>query len=155
MIDTVADGCRVDPGSYPPRPPTDPDLQNSRIRLLRRIGSLRGGRPSRTCRSIQLSYLMQFRRDGSEVQSPRHLSLHQFHAPATPSLLRVPLGSVPRTHRYYETLRLPAIHPGGLVDSPAGTVLALIASLPSSDSAPMTDQGFGLPAPLPASSGRR
>ena len=45
--------------------------------------------------------------------------------------------------------------PGGLVDSPAGTVLALLASLPSSDSAPMTDQGFGLLAPLPAHPGRR
>jgi len=38
--------CRVDPGGYPPGPPTDPDVQNSRIRLFRRMGSLRDGRSS-------------------------------------------------------------------------------------------------------------
>ena len=138
-------GCRVDPGGCPPGPPTDPDVRNSRIRLFRLMGSLRGGRPSRTCWPIQLSCLMQFRRDGSEVQSPRHLSLHQFHAPAPPSLLRVPLGSVPRPRRYYEALRLPAIHPGGLVDSPAGTVLALRVSLPPSASTAYDGPGFWSP----------
>ena len=40
------DGCRVDLGGCPPRPPTDPDVQNSRIRLLRRMDSLRDGRSS-------------------------------------------------------------------------------------------------------------
>jgi hypothetical protein len=95
------------------------------------MGSLRGGKPSRTYWSIQLSYPMQSRLDGSEVRRPLHLSLHRFHAPAPPSLLRVPLGSVPRTRRYYEALRLPAIHPGGLVDSPAGTVLELLWFAPA------------------------
>jgi len=57
---------------------------------------------------------MQSRLDGFEVRCPLHLSLHRFHAPAPPSLLRVPLGSVPRSRRYYEALRLPAIHPGEL-----------------------------------------
>jgi hypothetical protein len=93
----------------------------------------------------QLSYPMQSRLDGFEVRCPLHLSLHRFHVPAPPSLLRVPLGSVPRTHRYYETLRLPAIHPGGLVDSPAGTVLALLDSLPPSTSAPNGGPGFWFP----------
>jgi hypothetical protein len=32
---------RVDPGRYRPGPPTDPDMRNSRIRLLRLMGSLR------------------------------------------------------------------------------------------------------------------
>ena len=36
----------VDLGGCPPRPPTDPDVQNSRIRLLRRMDSLRNGRSS-------------------------------------------------------------------------------------------------------------
>jgi hypothetical protein len=90
----------------------------------------------------QLSYPMQSRLDGSEVRCPLHLSLHRFHAPAPPSLLRVPLGSVPRTHRYYGTLRLPAIHPGGLVDSPAGTVLALLLSLPPLASTTFDGPGF-------------
>jgi len=40
------EACRVDPGGYPPRSPTDPDVQNSRIRLLRHMGSLRDGRSS-------------------------------------------------------------------------------------------------------------
>ena len=44
---------RVDPGSCPPEPPTDPDVRNSRIRLLgeqicyglqQRAGSRAGGR---------------------------------------------------------------------------------------------------------------
>ena len=144
--------CRVDPGGYPPRPPTDPDVRNSRIRLFGHMVSLRGVRPSRTYWFSQLSCLMQFRRDGSEVQSPRHLSLHQVHAPAPPSLLRVPLGSVPRTHRYYETLRLPAIHPGELVDSPAGTVLALLVCSRRRPALPTTGLGFNHPAPLPVSS---
>jgi hypothetical protein len=30
----VTSSCRVDPGGYPPRSPTDPDVQISRIRLL-------------------------------------------------------------------------------------------------------------------------
>ena len=135
-------GCRVDPGGYPPGPPTDPDVRNSRIRLFRRMGSLRDGRPSRTCWSSQLSYPTQFRRDDSEVQSPHHLSLQRFHALAPPSLLRVPSGSVPRSHRYYEALRLPAIHPGGLVDLPAGTVPALFVSLPPSTSTAHGEPGF-------------
>jgi len=88
---------------------------------------------------------MQSRLDGSEVRCPLHLSLHRFHAPAPPSLLRVPLGSVPRTHRYYETLRLPAIHPGGLVDSPAGTALALLASLSPLASTTRDGPGFWSP----------
>ncbi|MFT5285310.1 MAG: hypothetical protein ACI8TQ_001472 [Planctomycetota bacterium] len=33
---------RVDLGRFQPRPPTDPDVRNSRIRLLRNMGSLRG-----------------------------------------------------------------------------------------------------------------
>ncbi len=38
--------CRVDLGGYPPGPPTDPDVQNSRIRLFRRMGLLRDDRSS-------------------------------------------------------------------------------------------------------------
>ena len=38
--------CRVDPGGCPPGPPTDPDVQNSRIRLFRRMGSLHDSRSS-------------------------------------------------------------------------------------------------------------
>ncbi len=112
------------------------------------MGSLRSVRPSRTYWFSQLSYLMQFCRDGSEVQSPRHLSLHRSHAPAAPpSLLRVPLGSVPRTHWYYEALRLPAIRPGGLVDSPVGTgPHSSLRSLPWRV-LPRKGQGFGLPVP--------
>ena len=46
---------------------------------------------------------MQFRLDGFEVQCPLHLSLHRIHAPAPPSLPRVPLGSVPRPRRYIDS----------------------------------------------------
>jgi len=42
----VPNRCRVDPGGCPPGPPTDPDVQNSRIRLFRRMGSLHDGRLS-------------------------------------------------------------------------------------------------------------
>ena len=98
---------------------------------------------------------MQFRRDDSEVQSPHHLSLQRFHALAPPSLPRVPVGSVPRSHRYYGTLRLPTIHPGGLVDSPAGTVLALLVSLPPSASTTHDGPGFWSPGSPTGSSGRR
>ena len=141
---------RVDPGGYPPGPPTDPDVQISRIRLFRRMGSLRGGRPPRTRWSSQLSYPMQFREDTTEVQSPRFLPLHRLHALAPPSLLRVPVGSVPRTRRYYRALRLPAIHPGGLVDSPAGTALTLFVSFPPTASATSDEPGFGQPGSRPA-----
>ena len=55
------------------------------------------------------------------------------------------MGSVPRSHRYYGTLRLPVIHPGGLVGSPAGTVLALLASLPPSTSAAHDGPGVWSP----------
>jgi hypothetical protein len=41
---TTPIGCRVGPGGCPPRPPTDPDVQVSRIRLFRSTGSLAGGR---------------------------------------------------------------------------------------------------------------
>ena len=59
---------------------------------------------------------------------------------------------VPRTHRYYEALRLPAIHPGGLVDSPAGTVLVLFLRSRRRPALPTTGLGFNHPAPLPVSS---
>ena len=99
---------------------------------------------------------MQFRLDGYEVQCPLPLSLHRFHDPAPPSLLRVPLGSVPRTHRYYEALRLPAIHPGRLVDSPTGTALAPLLSLPTSASTAHDRPGFWSPgSPTGFFSGRR
>jgi hypothetical protein len=62
------------------------------------------------------------------------------------------VGSVPRTPRYYGALRLPATHPGGLVDSPAGTVLALLVSLPPPASTTRDGPGFwspGFPNRLP------
>lgn len=31
---TFEEGCRVDPGGRPPKPPTDPDVQISRIRFF-------------------------------------------------------------------------------------------------------------------------
>jgi hypothetical protein len=52
------------------------------------------------------------------------------------------MGSVPRSHRYYGTLRLPAIHPGGLVDSPAGTVLVPLTLLPPSAGTAHDGPGF-------------
>ena len=55
------------------------------------------------------------------------------------------MGSVPRSPRYYGALRLPAIHPGGLVVSPAGTVLVLLASLPPPASTTHGGPGFCSP----------
>ncbi len=49
---------------------------------------------------------------------------------------------VPRPPRYYGALRPPAAHPGGLVDSPAGTALALLLSLPPPASATHGGPGF-------------
>jgi len=76
-------------------------------------------------------------------------------SPATPSLLRVPSSSVPRPPRYYESLRLPTIRPGRLVSSPSGTIPCSLLRSQHRQALPVMDQGFGLPAPLPAFSGWR
>jgi hypothetical protein len=76
-------------------------------------------------------------------------------SPATPSLHRVPSSSVPRLHRYYESLRLPTIRPGRLVSSPSGTIPCSLLRSQHRQALPVMDQGFGLPAPLPADSGWR
>ncbi len=55
------------------------------------------------------------------------------------------MDSVPRTHRYYGSLRLPVVHPEGLDDSPVGTVLALVISFSPSASTHNDEPGFCSP----------
>src|ERR1700730_2134920 len=60
-----------------------------------------------TTRGNQGGYPLSLRGHGAKAQSPCHVSLQRLHAPASPSLPRVPVVRVPLVHRYYETLRLP------------------------------------------------
>jgi hypothetical protein len=97
---------RVDRGSCPPRPPTDPDVRNSRIRLfgtwVRCEFSLA---PFTGLRPAPLSAAVAWIR--CRARCPRRISLPPFHVPVPPSLHRVRNGCVPLLRRYIEALRLP------------------------------------------------
>ena len=86
------------PWELPPRAPADPDLRNSRIRLV----------SERVCQP--LCYPLRFRVRVSAVRCPLPVSPQRFRSSAAPSLPRVRAVAVPLLHRYYEPLRRPAAH---------------------------------------------
>jgi hypothetical protein len=100
---------RVGPGSYLPRPPTEPDVQISRIRLLKvriRCGTTNRDAP------IPLSAEVSLRRLGDSIFPPSFPPAVPFLA--TPCPPQGPLGRVPLLLRYYEVLQLPLAHPTSL-----------------------------------------
>ena len=74
--------------------PTNPDLRNSRIRLVK------------SPIHLPLRYPWWLRLPTPEVPSPRPVSSPRVDDPAPPSLHRVQAKAVPLLHRYYEALRL-------------------------------------------------
>jgi len=123
--------CRVDPGGCPPGPPTDPDVQNSRIRLFRHMGLLRAGKPSKTL--------------------PRFSALAIF--PSIGSMPRRPLPSSGSLRVWFPGLIgtmgrsdfLPSIPGGSLTRPPVPSSRSLFRSR-RRRALPTTGQGFGLPA---------
>jgi hypothetical protein len=102
----AASESRVDRGSCPPRPPTDPDVRDSRIRLLGswlrcvpQLAPFAGRRPAPLSAEVALIQ--------RGARRPCRISLQPFHVPVPPSLHRVRSGCVPLLHRYYKALRLP------------------------------------------------
>ena len=69
-------------------------------------------RPARpVADSHALRYPWSFREQLIEVQCPRAVARPRPRDEAPPSLHRVPAARVPRLHRYYEALRVPAVRP--------------------------------------------
>jgi hypothetical protein len=60
-----------------------------------------------TTQGNQCGYPVSLRGHGAKVRGPCRVSLQRLHAPASPSLPRVPVVRVSPVRRYYETLRLP------------------------------------------------
>ena len=91
---------RVDPAGYPAGPPTDPDVQISRIRLLET--RLRCATHDIAHPTVVLSdgvALRCFRDSAIPTSFPPFGSVPRSSLPSTGSL-----GSVPRLQRYYEAL---------------------------------------------------
>jgi hypothetical protein len=84
LVNKCGSVCRVDPGGYPPRSPTDPDVRDYRIRLLGTADSLRT-----TCALGLLSERVALRcRKGSMSQTsfPHSVPLSRQPLPSTGSL---------------------------------------------------------------------
>ena len=145
----VPNVCQVGPGGCPPRPPTDPDVRDYRIRLLGTADSLRT-----TCALGLLSERVALRcRTGSvsPTSFPHSVPLPRRPLPSTGSLrARFPgfLGTMSRSDS-------PPSVPVGSFPRPAVPSRAPCFAPAIGEALPMTDQGFGLPAPLPAFSGWR
>jgi hypothetical protein len=85
---------RVDRGSCPPRPPTDPDVRDSRIRLFGSwirceppLTPFTGLRPAPLSSGVTLIRL--------RARCPHCISLQSLHVPVPPSLHRVRTGAFP------------------------------------------------------------
>src|SRR5713101_437806 len=88
-------------GGYPPGPPTDPYVRNSRIRFLRQ--SLCYPRKDRPCSTVHGPAGVRVGELSVSPLVPARGTL----CPTSPSLPWVPWVSVPHLPWYYATLRLP------------------------------------------------
>jgi len=140
---------QVGPGGCPPRPPTDPDVRDYRIRLLGTADSLRT-----TCALGLLSERVALRcRRGSmsPTSFPHSVPLSRQPLPSTGSLRARFPGFISTMGRSDS----PPSVPVGSFPRPAVPSRAPCFAPAIGEALPMTDQGFGLPAPLPADSGWR